>query len=285
LASEIISLAERLKERRQQLGLSQAQAARELDVARTAFRLLEMEAAKPSPDRWRLLSSWLGISVTTMLLADDLVSEEEASRSDMAETSFGRSGRDWDMAGRAKTGDFFQQGRALIADAIASGDLTSEQAGELTFVLDRLEEERQEMATLEWQPATLRKTFPAGPGAARAAREAVAFVAGDLPSESLQTARLLVTELVTNSVKHGPKIESASVAVEIEVDRDVLRVAVTDAAPDRPELKEPDPNGGGYGLTIVDRLATRWNTERNGRHNTTSFELDLPRPGQGNRQG
>lgn len=53
---EIISLGRRLKQRRAELGLSQAQAARELDVARTAYRLWEMEAAKPAPDRWRLLA-------------------------------------------------------------------------------------------------------------------------------------------------------------------------------------------------------------------------------------
>src|SRR5690242_21006406 len=119
--AEVVSLGGRLKQRRTELGLSQAQAARELDVARTAYRLWEMEAAKPSPDRWRLLSSWLGISVTTMLLADDLVSEEEASRSEIAETSFGRSGRDWDTTGSAQAGDFFEQGRALVSDAVTSG--------------------------------------------------------------------------------------------------------------------------------------------------------------------
>ena len=57
----VVSLAERLKSRREQLGISQAQAARELDVARTAYRLWEMEAAKPAPDRWRLISTWLGV--------------------------------------------------------------------------------------------------------------------------------------------------------------------------------------------------------------------------------
>ena len=64
---QVVSLAERLRTRRSELGLSQAQAARELDVARTAYRLWEMEAARPSPDRWRLISRWLGVSVTRLL--------------------------------------------------------------------------------------------------------------------------------------------------------------------------------------------------------------------------
>src|SRR6188474_1726624 len=89
----VISLADRLKQRRDELGISQAQAARELDVARTAYRLWEMEAAKPAPDRWRLIAHWLGVSVTTMLLAEDLVSEDEAALGDIVAFDFGRPGR------------------------------------------------------------------------------------------------------------------------------------------------------------------------------------------------
>ena len=54
----VISIAERLRNRRLERGISQSQAARELDVARTAYRLWEMEVAKPAPDRWRLIASW-----------------------------------------------------------------------------------------------------------------------------------------------------------------------------------------------------------------------------------
>src|SRR6185369_16605216 len=50
-----------------------------LDVARTAYRLWEMEAAKPSPDRWRLIAGWLGVSISTMLLGEDLIGEEDAA--------------------------------------------------------------------------------------------------------------------------------------------------------------------------------------------------------------
>ena len=53
---DVVSVGDRLWQRRTELGLSQAQAACELDVARKAYRLWEMEAAKPAPDRWRLLS-------------------------------------------------------------------------------------------------------------------------------------------------------------------------------------------------------------------------------------
>ena len=60
------TLAARLRAHREERGISQSQAARELDVARTAYRLWEMEAARPAPDRWRLLARWLGVSMTTL---------------------------------------------------------------------------------------------------------------------------------------------------------------------------------------------------------------------------
>jgi DNA-binding XRE family transcriptional regulator/anti-sigma regulatory factor (Ser/Thr protein kinase) len=263
--------------RRAELGLSQAQAARELDVARTAYRLWEMEAAKPSPDRWRLISRWLGVSVTTMLLADELISENEASASSVAETGFGRSGQDWDIASAAQAGDFFGQSRALILEGLTAGSITPEQAEELRLVLDRLEAERQAGPTVEWAPGELRKAFPASQYTPRAAREAVSLVAGDIPTDVLEAARLLTSELVTNSVKYGPP-SPAIVGVFVDVGRDRLRIEISDDASGRPQLKPPG-EWGGYGLALVDALASRWDTARDGGRNVTWFELRLPAPG------
>lgn len=275
--AEVVSLGDRLKLRRAELGLSQAQAARELDVARTAYRLWEMEAAKPSPDRWRLISRWLGVSVTTMLLADELISSDEASVSTFTEQRFGTSGRDWDAAGAARDGDFFHQGRSLISEGVASGSITPEQAQELAAVLDRLEQERAAAPTVQWAPGELRKAFPASEHTPRAARDAVSLVAGDLPSEALETVRLLTSELVTNSVKYGPS-PPAIVGVFIDVGRDRIRIEISDAAGAPPQLRPPSSEGG-YGLTLVDALATRWDTAREGEGNLTWFELELPVPG------
>jgi transcriptional regulator with XRE-family HTH domain/anti-sigma regulatory factor (Ser/Thr protein kinase) len=275
--ADVVSLGDRLKQRREELGLSQAQAARELDVARTAYRLWEMEAAKPAPDRWRLISHWLGISVTTMLLADELISEAEAASGTVTEADFGRSGRDWDTAGSANPGDFFQQGRALLNDGVAAGAITPEQAIELGVVLDRLEQDQRSEPTVAWTPGELRKAYPATERAPAAARNAVSLVAGDVPSETLDTARLLTSELVTNSVRFGPP-PPATIEVTIVVARDGIRVEVSDRAHRPPTVREPGEDGG-YGLTFVDALATRWDTSREGDHNVTWFELDLPLPG------
>ena len=273
--AEVFSFGDRLKQRRAELGLSQAQAARELDVARTAYRLWEMEAAKPAPDRWRLISRWLGISVTTMLLADELITEVEASAGTVTEGNFGRSTRASNTDSAATTGDFFEQSRTLIQDGIDSGSLTAEQADELRAVLDRLEEERPPNATVAWAPGELRKAFAADKHTPRAARDAVSLVAGDIPTEALETARLLTSELVTNSVKYGPPAP-ASIGVCVEVARDRIRVEVADAAEGPVRLPS---EGGRYGLKLLDALATRWDTERAGEGNLTWFELDLPAPG------
>src|SRR5262245_32068258 len=134
----VISIAERLKQRREERGISQSQAARELDVARTAYRFWEVEAAKPAPDRWRLIARWLGVSVTTMLLAEELLTEEEAGQSEVVEFDFGRTGRDWDTVAAGKTGDFFAQARALLEDGVQSGDITEARANGLQALFARM---------------------------------------------------------------------------------------------------------------------------------------------------
>ena len=275
-SAPVVSLAERLKQRRDELGISQSQAARELDVARTAYRLWEMEAAKPAPDRWRLIASWLGVSVTTMLLAEDLVSEDEAAVGEIVAFDFGLPGRtSTAAAGEAK--DFFAQARNLIAEGAESGDITSEHAQDLTFLVERIEKERSKMQTSAWEATELRKTLPATKHAPKAARDALSFVGADIPEEQLQTALLLASELVTNSVVHGPS-DPSTVGLVIGVERNVLRVEVSDGSPHAATLK-PQSEGGGLGLTFVAEMASRWGSGRDAGVNVTWFELDLPLPG------
>jgi transcriptional regulator with XRE-family HTH domain len=279
MASEsVISLAERLKQRRDELGISQSQAARELDVARTAYRLWELEAAKPAPDRWRLIASWLGVSVTTMLLAEDLLTEEEAAHSNLVEFDFGRGGRDWDTVAASKAGDFFAQVQGLLEDGARSGDITQEQASALRVLFDRMSTESSKRATSAWEAAELRKVLAVDDLAPRHAREAMSVVGAGIASENLETARLLVSELVTNSVRHGPTTPGSTVGLFIGVGRDRVRVEVTDGSTTGARPKTPSEEGG-YGLAFVAELASRWGAGREGDHNLTWFELDLPAPG------
>ncbi len=72
-----VHLSERLRIARNDRGLGQAQAARELGVARTAYRLWEMGAALPELRRWKTVATWLGVTVTTLLLAEGLIEDDD----------------------------------------------------------------------------------------------------------------------------------------------------------------------------------------------------------------
>jgi transcriptional regulator with XRE-family HTH domain/anti-sigma regulatory factor (Ser/Thr protein kinase) len=277
-ADSVVSLAERLKARREELGLSQSQAARELDVARTAYRLWELEAAKPAPDRWRLISRWLGVSVTTMLLAEDLLTDGEASESDVVELDFARTGRDWDTVGAGKQGDFFEQSRALLLDGVESGAITEAQARGLGVLFDRIGTQSSKQLTGAWEAAELRKVFPADELAPGHARDALSVVAVGIARAQVETARLLISELVSNSVRHGPQTEGSTVGVFIGVGRDRLRVEVSDRATKGARPKSPTEEGG-YGLSLLAELASRWGVGRENELNVTWFELDLAPPG------
>lgn len=78
------------------------------------------------------------------------------------------------------------------------------------------------------------------------------------------TAALLMSELVTNAIRHarGP-------ALRISIDRpapDRVQLAVVDRAPAAlPHLRAPSLGGtGGRGLLLVDELADRWGTDLKG---------------------
>lgn len=274
--ASVVSLADRLKQRREELGMSQSQAARELDVARTAYRLWELEAAKPAPDRWRLIASWLGVSLTTMLLAEDLVTEDEAAMGDIAAFDFGTTARALSATGAER--GFFAQARGLIADGTKSGDITAEHAQDLTFLVERIEKESSQMKTSGWEATELRKSLQANESAPRAAREALSFVGADLPAEPLETARLLVSELVTNSVVHGPSGPSSSIGLFVGVERNVLRVEVSDDSAQGAIPRAPG-EGGGFGLAFVAAMSSRWGSGRTDGLNVTWFELDVTLPG------
>jgi transcriptional regulator with XRE-family HTH domain len=277
MSDTVVSLADRLKSRRAQLGISQAQAARELDVARTAYRLWEMEAAKPSPDRWKLIARWLGVSVTTMLFAEDMLSEPEASLSELVGSDFRTAETTREYRAGTTSKDFFTEARALLASAVLDPKVTKEQAAVYAALLDRLETEAEGEPSSPWEPAEVRREVSSSKKAPSIAREAIDFIAAGMPSETLDDAKLLATELVTNSIQHASAGPNDSIGLLVRVERSVLRVEVSDSSP-TPAIVVATASGG-LGLTVVAGIATRWGTERQVGRNVTWFEIDLPAPG------
>src|SRR5262245_37043891 len=177
VAAEVIPLGSRLKQRREELGLTQAQAARQLDVARTAYRLWEMEAARPAPDRWRTIARWLGISMTAMLLAEELIDHQEALEANRVAAGGGMTETQWDTASNDSSGDFFSQERAMIADQARLGNISAVEAGNLSRVLSRIQSAASSDSMSAWHPGQFRKRFPNDPLAPALARAALATTA------------------------------------------------------------------------------------------------------------
>lgn len=98
-----------------------------------------------------------------------------------------------------------------------------------------------------------------GPEAIPAARNALDGLNGLVDGTVWEDLRLLVTELVTNGVRHGS--ERGPVNVSVAVEDAKVRVEVSDSGRgfSPPEAPMPHLDGtGGWGLQLVDRLAARW---------------------------
>jgi anti-sigma regulatory factor (Ser/Thr protein kinase) len=77
---------------------------------------------------------------------------------------------------------------------------------------------------------------------------------------------LLVSELVTNSVRHGGRLENSCVELRVTVADRCVRVEVCDHGPgfDGEPPRPPEPHQtSGWGLYLVDRLSRDWGIERN----------------------
>ena len=102
-------------------------------------------------------------------------------------------------------------------------------------------------------------TVHCGPEAPFLARRAVArWLEGRAHDQLQQDVGLLVSELVTNSVRHAGHPAGAPVHIRATAVADVVRVEVHDHGhgPVRPGT--PSPRGGGFGLQLVNQLAARW---------------------------
>jgi anti-sigma regulatory factor (Ser/Thr protein kinase) len=117
--------------------------------------------------------------------------------------------------------------------------------------------------------------FEAGATAAASARNALLALDGRLPAALLNDIRLLVSELVTNSVRHSGVAAHDPVRMQVQATESTVRVEVAD----RGRGFEPTPRDGdrsrpgGWGLYLVDQLADRWGVTRN-HLNRVWFEMD-----------
>lgn len=124
--------------------------------------------------------------------------------------------------------------------------------------------------------ARLHMRLRPGPEAAGEGRHALDRLAGALSVEQLGYLRLLITELLTNSVRHGARDSEGWIRLDVEIYANSVRVAVTDPGPGfeldgapQPHLDRP----GGWGLCLVDKLSDRWGVDSDGA-TSVWFEVD-----------
>jgi anti-sigma regulatory factor (Ser/Thr protein kinase) len=93
-------------------------------------------------------------------------------------------------------------------------------------------------------------------------------------------AAIVVSELLSNAIRHAAPLPDAQVEVTWSLDHDALRIAVSDAGDGPlPHVTEPAPGApGGRGLGIVESLSDRWGVLREDGVTTVWAQLAAPHP-------
>ena len=106
------------------------------------------------------------------------------------------------------------------------------------------------------QAATIRRSFPAGPGAPGVARGAIRDFLRGVDPVALSDVLLAVSEVVTNCVVHGYRDRpGGEVAIEAHRNGGRLHLSIADRGGGMaPRLDSP---GLGLGLPLVGRVAKR----------------------------
>jgi anti-sigma regulatory factor (Ser/Thr protein kinase) len=107
-----------------------------------------------------------------------------------------------------------------------------------------------------------------------ARRQLVEWTSAELNAGDLADATLLASELVANALAHG----HGRIELHAELDENRLRVEVIDEGKgfERIARKRDFEQLGGWGLHIVDAVASRWGIHEGSSH--VWFELERPGP-------
>lgn len=120
-------------------------------------------------------------------------------------------------------------------------------------------------------------SVPAQPSAARMARRAMARC-GLVAEAQEATLLLLVSELVSNCIRHAGLRADEQIRLRARTDTECAHVEVCDAGrtgrmPAKRDDGTDDLEPGGLGLVLVDEMADRWGVHRDADETCVWFEL------------
>ena len=119
------------------------------------------------------------------------------------------------------------------------------------------------MTTSLRAPITMRLPFQ--PSSVSVARQRLKtwMVENGTPEETVEDARVVISELVGNSVRHAQPLSDGSLLVEWSCRDDGVQVSVTDGGSrTRPRnVHAPSSALAGRGMAIIEVLADRWWSE------------------------
>lgn len=122
-----------------------------------------------------------------------------------------------------------------------------------------------------------RARLPVGPATPAAARRLVRCLTDAVAPEALEHLELLVTELVTNAVRHAGLGDHGWISVEIVAGPTAVHVEVCDPGRGFDEHDSStvagQERGSGWGLFLVDHLASQWGVRHD---DCTRVWFDLP---------
>ena len=133
--------------------------------------------------------------------------------------------------------------------------------GLATVVEPRDENERTVVPSVGPGALELRLWFAGVARAPSSARSALSVLEPHLDEDRLQSLRLVITELLTNSIRHSDMDEQEVVSLDIRLRDGVLRCTVSDPGSGfrKPEVVRPHADRpGGFGLVILESVSDRW---------------------------
>jgi anti-sigma regulatory factor (Ser/Thr protein kinase) len=104
------------------------------------------------------------------------------------------------------------------------------------------------------------------PGVVTTARHTLDLLVDLIPPEKVEGVRLVVSELVTNSILHAGLSPNDQISLTVRVSAGSVRGRVCDSGPGFEVPSEPRPQPGlrgGWGLPIVSTISDRWGVEQN----------------------